>query len=181
MRLTINLATRIYINTRRLNYIVVAAFALMIFLLLANVRNIATDLGELRLLNQRIAKLEAKTMKSANEAVVPDKEYQALLASIKFANGLIEQKTFNWLMLLDKLEGIVPDGVAIVSIEPSPKDEGLKLEGIAKNFGNLRKFMENLEDSKYFTDIYLLGQADTLVLPGQTGIGFHITCKAKFK
>jgi len=180
MRLTINLATRIYINMRRLNTFIVAAIALLIILLLVNVRNIATDFGEIQRLNNGIAILEGKTKKVTSEAV-PEKEYETLLARIKFANGLIEQKTFNWLMLLDKLEGVVPDGIAIASIEPSPKDDGLKLAGMAKNFGNLKKFMENLEESKYFTDTYLVGQSDTQVSPSQKGIGFNITCKAKFK
>jgi type IV pilus assembly protein PilN len=180
MRLTINLATRIYINKRRLNFFIVAAFALMILLLLVNVRNIATEFGDIQRLNHGIATFEGKAKKSTSEAV-PDKEYQALLTRIKFANGLIEQKTFNWLMLLDKLESIVPDGIAIAAIEPSLKDDGLKLAGMAKNFGNLRKFMENLEESKYFTDIYLVGQSDTQVSPSQKGIGFNITCKAKYK
>jgi type IV pilus assembly protein PilN len=180
MRLTINLATRIYINKRRLNFFIVAAFALLVLLLLVNVGNIATDFGDIQRLNDGIDILEGKT-KKATGATVPDKEYQALLARIKFANGLIEQKTFNWLMLLDKLEGVVPDGIAVASIESSPKDEGLKLDGMAKNFGALRKFMENLEESKYFTDIYLVGQSDTQVSPSQKGIAFHITCKAKYK
>lgn len=180
MRLTINLATRIYINKRRLNFFIIAAFALMVLLLLVNVRNIATAFGNVQRLNHGIAILEGKTRKVASEAV-PDKEYQAILARIKFANGLIEQKTFDWLSLLDKLENVVPDGITITSIEPSPKDEGLKLAGMAKNFGNLKKFMENLEDSQYFTDVYLVGQSDAQVTPDQKGIAFNITCKAKYR
>src|SRR5512136_3004636 len=126
MRLTINLATRIYINMRRLNFFLAAVFVLLILLLLVIVRNIATDFGEIRQLNHGITILEGKTKKATSEAV-PDKEYQAILARIKFANGLIAQKTFNWLILLDKLEEVVPDGIAIAGLEPSPKDEGLKL------------------------------------------------------
>jgi type IV pilus assembly protein PilN len=180
MRLTTNLATRIYIDKRRVNVFIFAAFALLVLLLLVNVRDIATEFGDIQRLNHGIAILEGKTKKATSDAV-PDKEYQVLLARIKFANGLIEQKTFNWLMLLDKLESVVPDGIAIASIEPSPKDEGLKLAGVAKNFGSLKKFMENLEESKYFTDIYLVSQADMQVSPDQKGLGFNITCKAKYK
>jgi len=180
MRLTINLATRIYIDKRRVNVFIFAAVTLLILLLLVNVRSIATDFGDIQRLKHGIAIFEGKTKKTTSD-VVPDKEYQALLARIKFANGLIETKTFNWLMLLDKLESVVPDGIAIASIEPSPKDEGLKLSGMAKNFGNLKKFMENLEESKYFTDIYLVSQSDAQVSPDQKGLGFNITCKAKYK
>jgi type IV pilus assembly protein PilN len=180
MRLTINLATKIYINTRRLNFFIVAAFALLFILLLINVRSIATDFGSIDRLNHGIATIDKKTKKTTGVAV-PEKEYQALLGRIEFANRVIGQKTLNWLMLFDKLESVVPDGVAITAIEPSPKDEGLKLDGMAKDFGGLRKFMENLEDSKFFTDIYLVSQSDTQVSADQKGISFHITCKAKYK
>jgi type IV pilus assembly protein PilN len=180
MRLTINLATRFYINTRRLNFLIAGAVILLTLLLLFNVSNMATDFAEMRRLKDEMAALEGKT-RSAQSAVVPDKEYQALLAKIRFANGIIENKTFNWLALLDKLEVVVPDGISLVLIEPIPKDGGLKLAGIAKNFGNLRKFMENLEDSKFFTEVYLVSQAETQVSTGQKGINFMITAKALYR
>jgi type IV pilus assembly protein PilN len=180
MRLTINLATRFYINNRLISLSLAGASVLLLLLLLLNIRNIATDYGEMQRLTKETVVLEGKA-KGARSAAVPDKEYQALLNRIKFANGIIEQKTFNWLMLLDKLEGVVPDGIALASIEPDLKDEGLKLAGSARQFSNLRKFMENLEDSKYFTEIYLVNQSDVQVAPGQKGINFNITSKAKYK
>ncbi|MGD0843142.1 MAG: PilN domain-containing protein [Geobacteraceae bacterium] len=179
MRLTINLATRIYINTRRLNIFIAVALTLLTLFLLFNAREIATSYGEKRRLAKGIAVLEGKA-KGAKGGAVPEKEYQALLAGIKFANVIIEQKTFDWLMLFEKLENVVPDGVTLVSIEPSPKEGGLKLAGIAKNFGNLRKFMENLEDSGYFTEINLVSQSNTQVSESRKVISFNITCKAKY-
>jgi type IV pilus assembly protein PilN len=180
MRLTINLATRIYINTKRLNLFIAGAVTLLTLLLLFNISNVATDFAEMRRLENETAALEGKAS-SAQSAVVPDKEYQTLLARIRLANGIIEKKTFNWLALLDKLEVVVPDGIALVSIEPNPKDGILKLAGIAKNFGSLRKFMENLEDSKYFTEVYLVSQAETQVSAGQKGINFTVTAKALYR
>jgi len=180
MRLTINLATRIYINTRRLNLFIAGAVTLLVLLLLYNVSNVGTDFAEMQRLTKETAALEGKSG-SAQSSVVPEKEYQALLARIKFANGIIEKKTFNWLELLDKLEGVVPDGIALASIEPSPKESVLKLAGTGKSFGNLRKFLENLEDSKYFTEIYLVSHAETKVSDSQTGISFTITAKAQYR
>jgi type IV pilus assembly protein PilN len=180
MRLTINLATRIYINTRRLNFFIAGAAILLTLLLLFNIGNVATDFGEIRRLTKETAALEGKA-RSAKSDVIPEKEYQTLLTRIRFANGIIEKKTFNWLALLDKLEVVVPDGIALASIEPNPKDGVLKLAGIAKSFGSLRKFMENLEDSKYFTEVYLVSQAETQVLAGQKGINFTVTAKALYR
>jgi type IV pilus assembly protein PilN len=179
MRHSINLATRIYINTSRFNFLIVSAIAILIFILLFNVRTIANELGEMKKLNQSLDHLEGK-VGVAKGAAINEKDYQALLVRIKLANSIIEEKTFDWLMLLDRLEAVVPEGIALVSIEPS-KDGGLKLAGIAKNFGNLRKYMENLEDSRYFTDVYLVGQSDSQQSDGRRGISFNITCKAIYK
>ena len=180
MRLTINLATRIYINMRRLNLFIAGAFILLTLLLLVNARNIAEGFVEKGKLSHGIKVLEGSARETKNTAV-PEKEYHALLASIKFANGIIEKKSFDWLTLFDKLESVVPEGIAIASIEPSPKDNGLKLAGMAKNFGNLRKFMENLEESKLFTEVYLVSQSNIQGQDGRNGTGFSITCKAKYR
>ena len=52
---------------------------------------------------------------------------------------------------------------------------------MAKNFQILRKFLENLEDSKFFTDIYLLSQSEAKVDETQKGISFSVSCKADVK
>ena len=41
--------------------------------------------------------------------------------------------------------------------------------------------MENLEDSKYFTEVYLVSQAETQVSAGQKVINFAITAKALYR
>ncbi len=180
MRLTINLATRFYINMRRVNFLIAGAILLLLILLSAIVADIASDLGTMRRLNSGIAALEGKAAKSAG-AAVPDRDYQDLLARIRFANGIIEKKTFDWLTLFDRLENVVPDGIALSAIEPDPKDMGLKIGGLAKGFGNIRKFMENLEDSKFFTDVYLVSQSAMQVSQNEKGMSFQITCKAAYK
>jgi len=178
MRLTINLATRIYINKRQLNLFIGGALLILLILLLFNTRNIAADLGEIGRLNSGITLLEGKS-KSSKSAAVPEKEYQALLERIRFANRIIEQKSYDWLQFLDRLEGVVPDRVSVSSVEPSPKSGELKLTGIALNFGALRKFVENLEGSGFFTDVYLVSQSDSQGPEGEKGIGFTISCRAK--
>ncbi|KAF0218293.1 MAG: type IV pilus assembly protein [Geobacteraceae bacterium] len=178
MQLKINLATKTYINTQQLNWSIVAAVALLGLMLFLNVRDIATNAGEIKRVAKEIAVL---TGKSAGEKGVSEQEYQAILARIRFANSIIDKKTFNWLTLLDQLESSVPDGIALTSIEPVQKESALKLTGSARNFNNLRSFMENLENSKSFTEVYLVSQAETKVGATQKGITFNITCKAGIK
>ena len=53
----------------------------------------------------------------------------------------------------------------------------MKLPGVAKNFDRLRAFMEKLEESKSFTDVYLSSQAETTLEDKTKGITFTLTCK----
>jgi type IV pilus assembly protein PilN len=180
MRLTINLATRIYINMKRLDLFIAGALVLLALLLLFNAMEITAGFKEKGRLSHGITVLEGKTREMKSSAV-PEKEYNSLLSSISFANGIIERKTYDWLMLFERLENAVPDGIAITSIEPSPKDNGLKMAGMAKNFGSLRKLVENLEESKFFTEVYLVSQSNVQGPEGRKATGFNITCKAMYK
>ncbi len=72
MRLTINLATRVYLNTRQLNLGIAAAVALLLLLMAAVAGNIAADLGTMKRLKDGIAALDGKSRKGA---AVPEKDY----------------------------------------------------------------------------------------------------------
>jgi type IV pilus assembly protein PilN len=175
MKFKINLATRIYINARLLKLYSVAAAVLFAALLSINIITIGTQAGKIKSMNNEIMVLDDK-FKTANKGI-SEKQYNALLAKISFANTIIDKKIYNWLELLDRLELVVPDGVAITSIEPDSKGQILKLAGIARGFKNLRVFMEHLEDSKYFTEVYLTNQGEVKLDDATQGISFSLTCK----
>ena len=73
---------------------------------------------EIQRYNSEIAGLDQR-LKVVTKGV-SEKEYKALLSRIAFANNIIDKKRYNWLALLDKLEQVVPEGVAISSVEPDP-------------------------------------------------------------
>jgi type IV pilus assembly protein PilN len=176
MRFTANLATRIYVNARQVNLVfgVLAGVLLLALVLLIWVN--ASYTGDARRLERELAGLEARF--KASGGGLSEKEYQALLTRIKAANGIIKRKSFNWTGLLDWLEVVLPEGVMVTSLDPSLKEGQLTLSGVATSFSALRKLLENLEDSKFFTDIYLMNQADIKVDEAQKGISFTVVCKA---
>jgi type IV pilus assembly protein PilN len=174
MRLKINLATRTYIDAHRLNAAVAAIVVLLLLGLFFSVRAVATTGGEIRLAGTELALLQGK---GTGKGKVEEKEYQALLARIGAANAIIARKSYDWLQLLDRLEGVVPDGVAMTAIEPEPKGNSLKLTGVARSFAELRRFMETLEDARFLTDVYLNANAETKVGESQRGMTFSITCR----
>lgn len=180
MRHTINLATRIYIDNRKLTFSIVVAFVILIALAAMIIGDIISDLREMGTLNRGISAFEGKT-KAVKSSEIPEKDFQALVERIKFANGIIEQKNYDWLLFLDRLEGVVPQGIALSNLEPNPNKGELKLGGVAKSFGNIRKFVRNLEESGFFHDVYLVNHSESQGADGQKVTSFNITCKAKFK
>ena len=177
MRLTINLATRPYLNHRLINLILAVIIILLILFVVINVKDIATNYGEINRVTKELLALEQKSGSKGRK--VPEVEYQNLVRQIRFANGVIYRKTFSWLSLLDKLENAVPDGVSLNHIEPDSKGKVLKLTGTTSTFPRLRQLLENMESSTDFTDIYLLSQTDARVGDTQKGITFNITCQVK--
>ena len=176
MKLTINLATRRYINMRLLNGVLLTGFLLTAALLIFQVREVASNHAELG----RLKNLSAASA-TRSGATVSEAQLQALAGRIAFANTLIDKKALNWVRLLDHLEEVVPNGVSLTQIEPDLGKEQLKISGAARSFPNLRSFLENMEQSKNFSEVYLLAQTETKVGLTQTGINFSVTCKVSYR
>ena len=179
MRFTLNLATRTYINSRQVNLILSAIASVLLIILAGLSYQVIVHSAEQQKLEQELATVETRIKASGKG--ISEKEYLALLGKIKIANSIIQRKSFNWLGFLDWLEMVVPDGVMVTSLEPSLKEGKLTISGVARNFQLMRKFMENLEDSKFFTDIYLLSQSEAKVDETQKGVSFSVSCKADVK
>jgi type IV pilus assembly protein PilN len=173
MKLTINLATRRYVNLRRLNAWLFGCMLLLGGLLLFQVREAAYNQAEL----SRIKEQSAASAKRSTAAPVSQAQLKALSTKIRFANGLIEKKSVNWLKMLDYLEEVVPSGVALSQIEPNQREQLLKLAGVARTFADLRTLVENMEQSKNFSDVYLLSQSEAKVGLTQQGLQFTVSCK----
>jgi type IV pilus assembly protein PilN len=174
MKLTINLATRRYPNLPILNALLLAGLTVLSVLLIFMVREVAYNQAEL----EGIKRQSAAADRRPGEAPVSEAQLKALAAKSEFANALIAKKTVNWLNLLDRLEEVVPNGVALISIEPG---DHLKLTGIAHGFDEVRALLENMEQSKNFSEVYLLSQSETKVGLTQQGLNFSVTCKVNYR
>jgi type IV pilus assembly protein PilN len=172
MRLTINLATRRYVNLRQLNLLLALAFAVAGALALYKVTEIAGNVAEISRLNS----LGQAGVTREKGPQVSEAQLKTQAARISFANAAIDRKSTNWLALLDRLEEVVPAGVTLTEIIPD-RGRVLKLSGATRNFANLRALMENMEHSQHFSEVYLLSQSDAKVGLTQEGLLFHISCK----
>ncbi|QWV96274.1 PilN domain-containing protein [Geomonas nitrogeniifigens] len=179
MKLTINLATKRYVNLRQLNTVLTACFAITALFLVYLVREVANNQVEINKIKSQSA---AASRGPAGAPPVPAEQMRELDGKIAFANALIDRKTVNWISLLDKLEQVVPAGVALNQVEPTAQDpQVIKLTGMALNFDNLRVLLENMERSPSFSEVYLLSQSDRKVGTTQQGYSFTLSCKVNYR
>jgi len=182
MKLTLNLASRTYLNRRALRFSFWAASVVLALLLVANLYGYWRAYDQIGLLNGRLAALEQK--RQAQQGPLPrkmtTKEQEQLTADIEFANEILKQDGFRWTLLLDKLETVVPDRVSIRGIRPNYREGSLNLSGYAATVEDLRKFLDNLIGSSDFNDVYLLQQAKDENKAGGSLVAFSIVVKGAF-
>ena len=179
MRFTLNLATKTYLDQRLVNRVAVGGLMLLLALLAWNVSRFARNMGQLDRLAAENASFESRL--NSRPAGVSEKDYNLLLASISFYNGVIERKAFNWLALLDQLENSTPEGIALSSFAPEKNSGEFKIEGRAKSFAQVSSYLEKLEDSKDFKNILLLSHSDVSIGEKSRGVQFTLSCRAVMK
>ena len=175
MQFKINLATRTYVNRKNLNIAMAAALVILLFLLLIQARLVIHNVGEINHLSSEQTALETRSKKRG--VVFSESDYAKLQTDIKFANSIINRKTFDWIGLLNRLESVVPQGITLSSVAPDTKERTLKLSGMSLNFGRIRQFMENLEESNFFSEVYLEKQDESKTPDDRKVISFSIACK----
>jgi len=176
MHFTINIATRTYIDRKMVDRAGYAVLALLFFLLAWNVSRTSWSIGELRRLQADNSSYEQRL--NSRPSGVSEKDFTSLLADIKFYNEVIGRKSYNWLGLLEQLEGVTPEGIALTLLAPDRKTGDMRIEGHARSFAQVRSYIEKLEDSKAYTSILLLSHANVTVGEKDKGVHFAISCKA---
>lgn len=176
MRFTINLATRTYINHRLVNRIFAITSAILLLMLVWNARNIFTGLGEINRLKADISKYESQL--SARPDGVSDQDYARMQSNIRFYNGIINRKTSDWIGLLDQLEKVTPEGIALTSFAPDPKTKEIKIEGEARTFSKVRNYLEKLEESKAFRNVQLQSHQETATTDKGRIVKFAVSFQA---
>lgn len=175
MRFTINLTTRTYLDHQLVTRGLVAVILLLALFTGWKFISFSSNLGELERLGSDVAALEGRL--HSRPAGVSEQEYNGQLARIRFYNEIIGRKTVNWLGLLDQLEQVTPEGVALASLTPERKSGLLKIEGRARSFGLVRSYLERMEGSTAFGDVLLTSHGDLAVSEKMHGVRFAMSCR----
>ncbi len=74
---------------------------------------------------------------------------------IKFSNRAIHQLNLPWDILFSQLEAAKSDGVALLGIEPNAKSNAIKVEGEAKDYSAMIKYVRSLSEQGVLQGVYL--------------------------
>jgi type IV pilus assembly protein PilN len=189
MRITVNLATRPFVELRpylmRLRIVmgalVVAGIGIAVA---AHVMQQKLDVQK-----AQMAQLQARTLvfeneKASNERRMHQPDNAAVLERAHFLNALFLRKSFSWTAVMMDLERVLPSGVQVTSIEPQVNPDGsvvIRLR-VAGDRGRAVELVRNLERSERFlrprlnseTQQSKQGTPQQMAAAGPAGVEFEI-------
>lgn len=177
MRFDLNLATKTHINQRAVTMTLSAIILAGVLIALYNSYRIVENIQSLRQVEGQLAAISGRYQQGSG---VSEKDYTALLGSVAAMNDILARKGREWLVMFQRLEETVPDGVAITSLEPDMKARTLKLQGVAVNFTRVRRFVENLQGSPHFRAVSLESHEEKREGEGRPTVTFALSCGGDF-
>ncbi len=166
MRLTINLATRPYVELDRIFRQLRIAIGALALTALGLALWLHARTGQAREQQRQIETIQAKAAaldaeRSRNEQRLRQPQNAAVLQQVDFLNALFQRKSFSWTAVLMDLEEVLPTGVQVTSIDPQIARSGevnirMRVSGPREKAVQL---VRNLEGSHRFIAPRLVGEA----------------------
>lgn len=166
MRITVNLATRPYVQLDRvfrqlriaIGALAVLAVAMLVWLHSRSAADRAQQ-QEIQGIQRQTDTLNAE--RARNEARLRAPVNAAVLQQIEFLNALYQRKSFSWTAVLMDLEDVLPAGIQVTSIDPQITAGGevnirMRVTGQRDRAVQL---IRNLEVSRRFVAPRLVGEA----------------------
>lgn len=166
MRITVNLATRPFVELRpfflrlRIFMAVLAAIG-VVALITSHFLQQKLDVAESQINAVHSRVVTAQNEKLGNERRMHEPDNAAVLARAHFLNALFLRKSFSWTAVMMDLETVLPAGVQVTSIEPQTSTDGevmihLRVSG---DRGRAVQLVRNLERSRRFRAPRLTGES----------------------
>jgi type IV pilus assembly protein PilN len=165
MRISVNLATRPFVELRPLFARLRIAMGLLALLAIGLYFGLNSLNARAKIATAEMDTLKAKTAafeqeRVRNEARMKQPNNQSVLERSRFLNALFTRKSFSWTAVMMELERVLPPGVQVTSIDPVESKEGdvsirLRVTGDREKAIQL---VRNLESSPRFVTPRLGGE-----------------------
>jgi type IV pilus assembly protein PilN len=166
MRISVNLATRPFVELRplfALLRIAMAALAVLAIGLFIGLRVMSkrVNAAEAQMRELKVQTSVLENERHANEARMRQPANQAVLDRSRFLNDLFQRKSFSWTAVMMDLENVLPAGVQVTNIEPVITPDGevnirLRVSGDRDREVDL---VRNLERSQRFVSPRLVNES----------------------
>lgn len=159
MKLTLNLASRRYLNRNALNraclvllLLLCAALSYQIIGYLQGQKRMEQYRNNIAELEQQLQQLQGESPRHLTAARIEKQQRE-----FEQAAAFLQHDAFRWTALFDRLETLLPAGVSIRSFKPNYKEKSLLLTGVAKRLSDLQTLLDTLlADS--FQQVFLQSQ-----------------------
>jgi Tfp pilus assembly protein PilN len=154
-----NLASRPKLNTRPVWLVVACAGTIALILAAVNVRlYVVSNQAIIEQLARRDA-LQVRRDTLADElsehaSVLEKVPWAPFGARVRAVNAVLAEHQFSWTGLLDHLADVLPWQVRMVSVSPSPNDEGamLSLTAVSKDREGFLELLDSMVEDPHFDD-----------------------------
>jgi hypothetical protein len=155
-----NLATRPFYNERLVYLLMALAAIACLAVTIYNTTRIftlsrrSTDLAMAAQRDEGRAR-DLERQAAAVRRDVSGPELESLAVAARQANALIDQRTFSWTELFNRIETTLPPDVMITSVRPDIQKEGvwLSMVVVGRRVEDIDAFMEKLETTGVFADL----------------------------
>jgi Tfp pilus assembly protein PilN len=159
-----NLSTRPFYNERGVHGVLAVTALVVAAFTIFNLTQIVLLTRRQSSLSSQATAAEARaadlrTRAARTRQAVDAKELDAISGAAREANAIIGQRLFSWTDLLNRLETTLPENVRITSLRPSVARDGtitVTMTVAAESVGDIEQFMENLEGTTAFSEVYPL-------------------------
>jgi hypothetical protein len=163
-----NLSTRPFYNERPVHLAFGLAALLVTALTVWNIVRVVTLSRQNTELATRVNAEHAEAEQLTNMAAdirrrIDRNELQLVVESAREANALIDQRTFSWTALFNRLESTMPPDVMLTSVRPSIKDgvTHVTLTAVGRRAEDVDEFIEKLEATGAFEKVLAAQQDHT--------------------
>jgi type IV pilus assembly protein PilN len=166
MRISINLATKPFVELRPLFAKLRLAMAVLAFLAIGLTLWLHVLTAQAKQATAQMDRLKAATAdfqneRARNEARMKQPQNKAVLDRSIFLNQLFANKSFSWTATMMDLERVLPTGIQVTSIEPQITKEGdvmIRLR-VSGDRDRAIQLVRNLETSQRFVGSRLAGES----------------------
>jgi len=123
----------------------------------------------------RLKEIEEMSLKAKRKEAISLEEKELLQKEALFINNIIKGRSFSWSGLLTQLEKDTISNISLVSLTPKVDKDKVRIDirGIGKDLETITRFMDRLERSPSFQDLFLLHSTDA-ELDGERLVNFSM-------